>query len=168
MPLSAALLKKSAALCPDDERTWSRLGAAQMALADPAAAVLSYQQALQDLPSSFGDWTNLGLCLGLTKRLAGAEVSLRQAVQLNPRSNEAWADLAKAEYLLGQKDEALATARQGIVQAGGSAQAWFNLGAMLFNAGLPAQAAPDFEAALRLDPAYPEAAAMIAACRRAH
>jgi len=168
MPLSAALLKKSAALCPEDERAWSRLGAAQMALSDPAAAVLSYQQALQDLPSSFGDWTNLGLCLGLTKRLSGAEVSLKQAVQLDPRSNEAWANLAKAEYLLGQKDEALATARQGIVEAGGSAQAWFNLGAMLFNAGLPLQAAPDFEAALRLDPNYPEAAAMIAACRRAH
>lgn len=168
MPLGAALLKRSAALCPDDERTWSRLGAAQMALADPSAAVLSYQRALQALPSSFGDWTNLGLCLGLTKRLAGAELSLRQAVQLNPRSNEAWADLAKSEYLLGQKDEALATARQGIVQAGGSAQAWFNVGAMLFNAGHPAQAAPAFEASLRLDPNYPEAAAMIAACRRAH
>jgi O-antigen ligase/cytochrome c-type biogenesis protein CcmH/NrfG len=168
MPLSAVLLRDSAALCPDDERAWSRLGAAQMALSDPAAAVLSYQRALQDLPSSFGDWTNLGLCLGLTKRLVGAEASLRQAVQLNPRSNEAWADLAKTEYLLGRKDEALATAQEGIAQAGGSAQAWFNLGAMLYNAGHPAQAAPAFEAALRLDPAYPEAAALLAACRRAH
>jgi tetratricopeptide (TPR) repeat protein len=166
-PLGAALLRASAALGPDDERAWSRLGAAQMQLSDPAAATGSFQRALQCLPSSAEDWTNLGLCLGLTDRLEGAAASLRQAVRLDPRSNEAWADEAKTEYLLGHKDEALSLARQGIVQAGGSAQAWFNLGGMLYNSGRLDQAAPAFEAALRLDPAYPQAAALLQACRHA-
>ncbi|HTB21204.1 MAG TPA: O-antigen ligase family protein [bacterium] len=167
MPLSGALLGASADLAPDDERAWSRLAVAQMAQSQNAAAVLSYQRALQDLPSSFGDWTNLGLCLGLQGDMKGAAAALKQAVQLNPRSNEAWSDEAKAQYLLGDKDQAMALARQGIAEAGGSAQAWFNLGALLFNAGETAQAAEAFEACLRLDPGYPQAADLLKACGHA-
>jgi tetratricopeptide (TPR) repeat protein len=165
--LAVPLLRGAAALDPEDERAWSRLGGAQMARGDAAGAVGSFQRALQALPSAGDDWTNLGLCLAQTGRLPGAEAALRQAVALNPRSNEAWSDEANAVYQLGRPDEALALARQGIAEAGGSAQAWFNLGGILFNLGRRAEAAPAFAQALRLQPGYPQALDLLERCRHA-
>jgi O-antigen ligase len=166
-PLSEPLLKAGAQLYATDQRAWSRLGAEQMERKEYPDAVRDFQRALQILPSSPEDWTNLGLCLGLMGRLPGAEEALKQAVRLNPRSNEAWADEANAVYQQGRTDQALALARRGIAQAGGSAQAWFNLGGMLYNAGRRPEAADAFRQALRFQPDFPEAAALLAACHRA-
>ena len=165
--LAVPLLAASAGLGPDDERAWSRLGAARMDRGDYAGAVPPLQQALLLLPSSPDTWTNLGLSLAQTGRLPGAEAALRQALALNPRSKEAWADAANTAYQLGRPDEAMDLALRGIREAGGSAQAWFNLGAMLFNSGRLGEAGPAFEQALRLEPGYPQAAELLAKCRHA-
>lgn len=165
--LGLPLLHKAAQLDPADERAWNRLGAAQLAAGKPEDAVESFQAALQALPTLPEAWANLGLALGTAGSLEPAETVCRQAVALNPRSAEAWANLGKVVYQRGHVEEAVAIYRQGLQQAPESAPAWFNLAAILYNAKRYAEAAPAFQAVLRLDAGNVEAARLLKACRDA-
>jgi O-antigen ligase/Flp pilus assembly protein TadD len=166
-PWAGPLLQRAAELRPDDARAWTRLGRWQVDAGRLAEAQASYRRALQCLPHLGEAWAGLALAQGMAGDLAGAEASGREAVAWDVRAAEAWSNLAKVIYLKGDHALALTVARKGLELADAGAAGYFNLAAMLYNDGHARDAIEPLREALRRQPAYPEAQALLQRCSHA-
>ena len=108
----------------------------------------------------------------LSERFAAAESELRHARDFAPSDFETYIFLAGLYNDAGERlgaahyREAVAAARDGLRLAPVAPQLHLQLGYALQGRGDDAQAAAEFQRAVRLDPAYEEAGAALAALRR--
>lgn len=121
-------------------------------------AVVFFEAARQIEPESAARWNNLGTALAAAGDFAAARVAVAQAVVLAP--DDGLARLNLARYALHAGDaEAAHAMLDALVRDDVSADALGLRGVVKGNAGDLAGAAADFEAALRINPAQPEARA---------
>ena len=146
---------RATALAPDDPTAWlGRAGAAQLAgRADEARAAYARVLALagQDAPVAAFAQNGIGVLRWAAGDLAGAAEAFERAARAPdvaaPRIN-----LAAARAALGDTAGALALARDAARASPSCSGAWTLLGALLSDAGRPAEARGAFARALDLDP----------------
>lgn len=140
-------------------------GRFELARGDAAAAARAFEQALALEPEDAGRWNNAATALAALGRHREAQTAAAQAVALDPDDPTARLNLAR--YALHAGDAALARATlDALIAEESSADALALRGVLRGNAGDLAGAAADFEAALALDPAQPEARAGVETLRR--
>ncbi|MCB9553997.1 MAG: tetratricopeptide repeat protein [Myxococcales bacterium] len=134
-------------------------------MARGGAAVVFFEAARQVEPESAARWNNLGTALAAAGDFAAARAAVAVAVELDPGDGLARLNLAR--YTLHAGDAAGARALlDALVAEAPTADALGLRGVVRGNAGDVEGAAADFEAALRIDPAQPEARAGIEQVRR--
>ncbi|MGI0486219.1 tetratricopeptide repeat protein [Pantanalinema rosaneae CENA516] len=115
-----------------------------------------YQQALAIKPSYAPVAASLGAVFLQLGRLPDAIASLQQALRTQPNLVSVWQDLGQALYLYGQLDDAAVALQQALaLQAQPSVHYLF--GKVLEEQGDTVAAIAQFQAALQLQPNYPEA-----------
>jgi tetratricopeptide (TPR) repeat protein len=100
-----------------------------------------------------------GIELHRAQRSAEAIPFLERATQGDDPTSRATAlnHLGAAQFAAGHFEDAIATFRSAIEQTPGKPRLHCNLGNALIAVGRPAEAKREYEAALKLDPEYPEA-----------
>lgn len=121
-------------------------------------AVVFFEAARQIEPESAARWNNLGTALAAAGDFAAARAAVAQAVGMAPDDGLARLNLARYALHAGDADEARAMLDALVIEEP-SADALGLRGVVKGNTGDLAGAAADFEAALRINPAQPEARA---------
>lgn len=98
---AAAVLKEAAAITPDDEETFSLLGAALASNGDASPAIDAFKRAAELGPTNPRSHFNLGLAYQAANRLTEARSSLERAVHLNPAYDAARAKLSEVAQRMG-------------------------------------------------------------------
>jgi Flp pilus assembly protein TadD/O-antigen ligase len=152
-----APLLACAAITPDDERPWMRLGLNADGRGDDAAAESDFSHCLW-LPEGL---SNLSLVQAKQGNLEQAKASSLAALLLNPRSVEALGNLGKIQYLQGDARAAEASYLRGLALQPSWSQGHFNLAAIYINTGRPALARPELQQVLNLEPGNAQAAQLL-------
>lgn len=114
---------------PDRAAWWVLQGYALARLAQHAAAIESYQQALRLSPEDESSWLALGQSQSELGRHALAEKAYRQALRHRPESAQAYLALADLYQRQGQPDLALPNYRESVRYDPQSVPAWYGLAA---------------------------------------
>ncbi len=112
---------------PERAEWWFLQGYAQERLDQPAAAVLSYQQATRLSPEDEGAWLALGRSESALGRPEQAIQAYRQALRYRPESAQAYLALAELYLQQGQPDLALPNYRESLRYDPELGQAWIGL-----------------------------------------
>jgi len=148
---------------PGDARTEYLLGRALLAGGRSSEAVEHLQHGLSAAPLAGYD---LAVALQQSGNLAGAAQALR-AVQMPPDTPvETWLQLGKRAGQLNAPDLAESFFRRAVAIAPNLPRAHHLLGLALFAQRRYADAAPEFETTLRLDPTNSDARTALAYCRK--
>jgi tetratricopeptide (TPR) repeat protein len=151
LPEAQRLFERALALAPRDAASLRGLGRVALLRADPAAAEVWLQAALQSAPHADAfNW--LGLAQLKLRRFAAAEASLREALTLKPDLNQARNNLGLALHSQGRLQEAQPLFEQALVQDPGYSNARINLANSLRIAGNHARAQQELEALLAAEP----------------
>jgi len=108
-------------------------------------------------PKKARGYYSLGIVKKKSNRIEEAIEYYLMAIQLNPNYAEAHYNLGFAYGLLGRGDEDLEHTFKAVQLNPNFAGARFNLGVTYTERKLFSEAQREFEAVLRIDPAYPEA-----------
>jgi tetratricopeptide (TPR) repeat protein len=101
--------RQALALIPDDGRSWSALGLAQMLEGNLPDARSSFETALRTMPDHVGTWLSLGWVAMLLNDDQAALVAFERGVDCDRNFGEAQGGLAAIQAKLGQRDAALAS-----------------------------------------------------------
>jgi protein O-GlcNAc transferase len=140
---------------PDAAETCKIQGNQQKAAGNFAAAVASYQRALEIDPGYLPARYNLGLVLHQMHRLQEAEAQFRLVIEANPRDTEALCHLGTLLSARGDHAEAVRRFDDALQLAPADPILWMSLGQTHALAGALDQTLRCFETALRLKPDDP-------------
>lgn len=127
-----------------------------MELGRPADALRHFTAARALEPASAVAWFNEGVALQALERLNEAAERYQKAAQLDPSYSAAHNNIGNLLAAAGRLDAAVGAYRRAVETDGANAEALTNLGSLLA-ATSPGEATRHLEAALRLQPDYPEA-----------
>ena len=147
---AAAQYWKAIALQPDFLTARNRLGITLNKLGRHAEASAQFRQAVADRPASAYLHNNLGFSLYLEGQYAAAQEALDQALELRPDFPRAHMNYA----LVLARQECFDEAFSELMLTGDQANACFNMGIMLTEAGLYADATHYLTAALAAKPDF--------------
>ena len=117
--------------------------------------MLAFEAILESDPGNAAAGIQLASIATLEGRPADAERYLRATIETNPDHAEAWTSLGTLLLLTERGPEAASSFERAIAADPRYAPARFYFGQMLEDAGLSAQARPQYEWARRLDPGTP-------------
>lgn len=135
-----AAIQQAAALDPADAETWSALGKLAEQRDESAVAEGMYRRALLCDRSHAPAWSNLGGLLRRAGRLDEAVIACERAIAADPALPEPYTHFGLALREQGHLEPAAATWQRGL-QARPTPEALLNLGDILGELGLAAQAA---------------------------
>ncbi len=138
---------------PERAEWWVLQGYAQERLGQPAAAVLSYQQATRLSPEDEGAWLALGRSESALARPEQAIQAYRQALRYRPESAQAYLALAELYLQQGQPDLALPNYRESVRYDPELEQAWYGLASAYQRTGQNERRDEALKGLRRLDPA---------------
>ncbi len=125
------------------------------------AALGKFNEAIGMNADCYACYMNVGSVHHEKKEVDKAEAAYKKAAELRPDDAKPVSALADLYNSAGRRDEAAAMATKaasmGAASGGGSAQDSYNQGVILWNAGKIAEAKTQFEAAIKVDPNYPDA-----------
>jgi len=144
---------------PDFSDTHFNLGNALMRVGDPVRAIPHFRRVLNNAPDSVDARTNLGIALTAVGRLDEGIGELEAAIRLAPASATAMPERALGEALAdrGRLTEAADHLHRALSLAPDDGEAHYSLARLLLQMRQPAEAIPEFRAAL----ARPDAPAEI-------
>jgi tetratricopeptide (TPR) repeat protein len=125
-------------------------------------AMAKFSEALKVRPDCYACQYNIGGSLMAKQDYAGAEAAFQAAAKLDPTSAEPYNAMANMYNAQKKFDQAAAMTAEALKRGGGSAgggspETMFNQGVTLWNAGKPAEAKAQFEAAVKAKPDYADA-----------
>jgi tetratricopeptide (TPR) repeat protein len=121
-------------------------GLIQAQLGDHAAAVHSYQAAIERNPEFSQAYFNMALAYSAQALYSEAEQAYRQAIHYNPTDAEPWANLGALYEFHGKEDEALECYRKAVELNPDEGAARRQMGRILFARGNLEQAREVFQA----------------------
>jgi tetratricopeptide (TPR) repeat protein len=125
-------------------------------------AITKFTEALKVRPDCYACQYNIGGSLMGKQDFAAAEAAFQAAAKLDPSSAEPYNAMANLYNSQKKFDQAAAMTAEALKRGGGSAgggspETLFNQGVTLWNAGKPAEAKAQFEAAVKAKPDYADA-----------
>lgn len=152
------LYGRMAQLLPDSPRGYGNLGAALLTLGRYDEALQAFRKSLAIKPTS-GAYTNLGNCQYALGQFADAATSYEKATSMTPDDAVLWMNLGDARRWAPGQRTAAATAYQHAIDRGRAALkvnsrdalAHAVIASSLAKLGRSAEAAPEIDAALKLD-----------------
>jgi len=155
------LLERAVRIAPRDPKARNGLGYALSLDERALEAQEQFRAAVELAPDYVEARSNLGIALAWTGRYAEARDQLLEALRLDPGYAEAHNNLGKVYGLLSMREASIASYRRALERKPTMLAARFNLGAALFKADRPAEAAAVLEEVLRLDPGHTRARALL-------
>ena len=132
-------------------------GAANGGLLRSAAALASFDKAIQLKPDYADAYNDLGLTLRAAGNVDGAVADFEQALRIRPRFAETRVNLGNIFGERKQWKEAVSQFEEALRDDPRRAEAQYGLGTTLLLAGRAAEAVAPLQEALRCRPNYPEA-----------
>lgn len=157
-----ALYRSALAARPDSETAHNALGSALQQSGRIRESIPEFEAALRARADYADAHYNLARSLLAGERFDLAIPHLREAARLNPHDAVAISDLGAALYASGSAEEGLRWLRRAVSEKSDYYNARFNLGQALAASGRVAEAAAEFEAALRIRPGDADAARALA------
>ena len=103
------LARQALELNPNDGRSWSALGLAQMLAGDLHGARVSFHNAVRTMPGHQGTWIAMGWTEFLLGEDAAALQTFEKSVEIDRNFGEAHGGLAVIQAKLGRREDALAS-----------------------------------------------------------
>lgn len=144
------------AMEPENTAAAVNLGTALQRLGRQAEAIAAYESALRLEPSNLSAMTNLGVALQESGQIEDSLAILKCAAALAPNDPGIRTDLAVTLLKAGDMDGAEETLNRAIASDSSYGRAWSNLGNLLQNRLLLAEARMAHESALAIDARDPE------------
>ncbi len=167
-----AYLRGAIAARPDHPVALNTLGAALLSAGSTAEAAALFERALAASPSYTNARYNLANAMAIQHHWADSADGFRKVLAENPDDQGARRHLGEVLRLWGDQsaqagrlDEAAARLREALQFRPDDAPLHSDLGALLARLGRIREAVPEFETALRLDPALESARRNLAAAR---
>ncbi len=158
---AAHTLREAILLRPGDAAAHNDLGLVLMDLGQMPAARRNFEQAIELDPALPDAHVNYGNWFLREGSLPEAESQYRIALELQPRSADALSNLGALHLLRNEFGQAEILSRRALAIAPEDAVTRTNLAAALMALGDAASARREAEAALRADPAYAKARALL-------
>ena len=92
---------------PQDGRSWSALGLADMLAGDLEQAMHDFRQAVVFMPAHIGTWDGLGWARLLSQALQEARAAFEQALALDRNFGESHGAMAVVQALQGEREQAV-------------------------------------------------------------
>ncbi|HKE49149.1 MAG TPA: sulfotransferase [Rhodanobacteraceae bacterium] len=124
---AVALLRRAAAIRPDDPLIHNNIGSALGEAGDLEGAVEAFRRARDVAPDLAASWYNLGKAEDALLHSEASEAAYARAIALDPTHTPARVLHAKVLETLGRIDEASAQFRDAIARQPDSAEAWAGL-----------------------------------------
>lgn len=157
-PSSAAeLLANAVALAPNNAMFHSTLGAAYRALGDTDRAIASFRKSIAASPTAPEAHNNLALALKAAAQHDAALAEFDAAVRLRPDYVNGWFNRGNLLREVGRFEAAIESYRTALAHSFADPSIVCQLGVAQYDFAQYEAALASFEAALALDPNYPEA-----------
>ncbi|MBE9046358.1 tetratricopeptide repeat protein, partial [Pleurocapsales cyanobacterium LEGE 10410] len=135
--------------------SWFNLGLKQVSAGNFAAAIASWEQALNINPNLSEAWHNRGSALGRLGKYEEAVTSFQNALTIDPNNYQAWNDRAHALYQLQNWTEAVNSWNNAIKIMPGNHLFWYNRGCALEQLANWSEAIVSYEKSLEIKPDFP-------------